>query len=124
MPGCLHSWFLGVFCFLLLCHRDLAAHVVFAWNLAQWPEAGTVKHKQQTAKLCLAQCSPPPSSTGCTHAGSEDMKVLGFGDCEDMVAGLVADSHLQASPTLGAGAQGAEDNFRAFSLLGEMSAIS
>lgn len=48
--GCSHSQSLGVFCFLLLCHRDLAAHVVFAQRLAQWPEAGTVKHKQQTVK--------------------------------------------------------------------------
>lgn len=123
-PGCSHGRSLGVFCFILLCHRDLAAHVIFAQSLVDRPEAGIVKCNQQTGKLCLARRSPSPSSTGRTHTGSGDIKVLGFGHREDALVGSAADSRLQASPALGAGAQAAEDSFRAFSLLGDMSAIS
>lgn len=77
-PGCSHSQSLGVFCFLLLCHRDLAARVIFAHSLAQWPEAGTVKRKQQKD---IAWLGPrhPPAVRGVPNTGSEDVKMLRFG---------------------------------------------
>lgn len=40
------------------------------------------------------------------------------------MAGSAANSHLQTSPTSEIEAQGAEDNFRTYLLLGEVSIIS
>lgn len=62
---------LGVFGPLLSCHRDVAARAVFAQSLVQWPESGTVKHKQETGKLLLPWLSPSPSHHHHSHITAE-----------------------------------------------------
>lgn len=95
---------LGVFGSLPLCHRDLAAQAVLAESLVQWPEAGTVNHEQQQGDFTWLGAHHHPALQGVPSAGPEHVKMLRFGQCEDMAVGSAADRYLQA-PILGVGAQ-------------------